>query len=150
MEHKIKEIEGFDTVGIGVDCNCMDPETGNKARKVWEDFCKRLGEIKNREGREWVSTSKTIGECDFRYVAGVKIKENSEIPEGMESVKIMPGKYAVFPYTGPIEELGKFYGEMVNYMKKEGLVEDSTRPWIELYPKGFEEGESFNIYIPIK
>lgn len=147
MEHTIKEGNKFKVVGIGVDCNCISPDTPKKAKKAWDDFCKRLNEV-DRDGKEWVGTSSVIGECDFRYVAGVKTSTD-KTPEGMEIVEVTDGKYAVFPYTGPMHKLGQFYADMMPYMEKENLKESKRGPWYELYPQGWEDGKPFEIWIPI-
>lgn len=132
--------------------------------KLWEKFCSRMCEIKN------AADNKTFYEVrkpdmnfsmddfketsEFTEIAGLEVTSIDTIPEGMITVTIPAGKYAVFTHKGNPINLRQTYEYIWGTWLPNSGYEADLRFDFELYGerfKGMEDPESeIDIHIPIK
>jgi AraC family transcriptional regulator len=149
MENKVVNLNGFKAVGLtyfGSNCNGEIPS-------LWGVFNARYKDIKQKS-----SSMLCYGICEdapdpesrFHYTACAEVDSFEDVPEGMDTKVISPGKYLVYTYTGTIENLGEFYNEMFSSWIPATGYEMDLRPQLELYDDRFMKNGEFDIFIPIK
>lgn len=80
----------------------------NKTVELWRSFMPYRNEIKNRLGSEFYSIeiyppsyfNAFSPKTTFEKWAAVEVQNLDEIPDGMKSLNVPEGKYAVFIYKG--------------------------------------------------
>lgn len=133
----MKTKKSFKVVGIEVETTvqeCMSKD--NPCPKLWEDFMKRYKEIKNTVGGTMYGLCIATGECSFKYVACMEVRNFSSVPKGMVKHDVPAGKYYVHEHKGTLDKLGEAYGMLTEKFKKEGIKE--TGIWFELYDERFK------------
>ena len=92
---------------VGTSCYCTFENTVEIPR-IWKIFNERMHEI------EFAKPGAAYGACcdvkengQFRYLAGVPVREEQTIPVGMDMVEIPPSTYAVFQHNGHISDFHK-------------------------------------------
>lgn len=132
--------------------------------ELWQKFIPRMKEIKNP-----VSNMKSYGICepleesvedvdldnpnDFRYLAGIEVTSDENIPAGMEVWEVPHKKYAVFTHTGAVELLGDTYKAIYSKWIPESGYEVVFTYDFEVYDEDFKPGDPTSkmyVYIPIK
>lgn len=107
MEPRIEIIEPRKLVGMRMNMSLSE----DKTPILWRQFMPRRKEIGNIKGSELYSLQvfdKSLNINDFtpntifEKWAAVEVKDTENIPEGMESIEITGGKYAVFLYKGTV------------------------------------------------
>ncbi|WP_183163782.1 GyrI-like domain-containing protein [Alteribacter keqinensis] len=68
------------------------------------------------------------------YWVGLEVEEFNRIPEGMTSLSVPPGKYAVKEYEGSASQIMKVYNELHNEMSSAGVRRDLQAWHLEEYP----------------
>ncbi len=99
-----------------VGCKKIASLNDNINKELWKKFMPRLNEIQNKLDSNYLSiqiydpklkfenfTKYTI----FANWAAVEVIDHYEIPDGMESLIIMGGKYAVFTHYGTAKDVFK-------------------------------------------
>jgi len=146
-------------LGINVKTSLSDDKTG----LLWQSFMPRVKDIDNRLGNEFYSlqiysNSFTQGiftpETIFTKWAGVRVKEESQIPDGMEMLQIPKSKYAVFLHTG----LASNFPSLANYIYSEWIPSSpytlDDRPHFEImgdkYLGHLDPQSEEEVWIPIK
>ncbi|SCY73011.1 GyrI-like domain-containing protein [Alkaliphilus peptidifermentans] len=153
MMPEIIEKEGFTLVGVMYE----GKNQNNEIITLWDNFIMRLKEIKNRIGSSrygydtWTEKINETGE--FIYVAGVEVEDDSDVPEGMVSIKIPSNRYAVFTIDSVLEDVHKTVGEIFSkWLPKAGLkVADNYD--FEYYNENFkpdDHNSKIYFYVPIK
>jgi len=158
MEHKIIDKEEFLVVGLPVKISLKDKEYQKKIKAAWEEFIPRVEEIKNRKNELFYGVcniSKGIegDECSFEHICGVEVSSAEDIPEGMISQAVPEAKYYVVTHKGKMETIGNTYYALEKEFKKEGIEEDRSKIFFELYDERFKENSDeseVDIYSPIK
>ncbi|AJA49193.1 hypothetical protein CPAST_c31270 [Clostridium pasteurianum DSM 525 = ATCC 6013] len=149
MENKLVTIQGFKAVGITYFGNNSNGEIPN----LWQVFNSRYNDIKHKS-----KSMLCYGICDdemdsqgrFHYTACSQVDSFQDIPEGMETKIVPPGKYLLYTYTGDIKDIGVFYNNLfTKYLPASGHEID-LRPQFELYDSRFMNTGEFDIYIPVK
>lgn len=157
MEPKIMTIKEIKVAGPKIRST---PENGQNFIQVpqfWQKFLKEKGweKIPNKTER-----AASFGICtnmhengDFDYMIGYEVKDFSKIPDGMGSLIIPAGKYAVFTAKGKIPEKIQEVWKYIysDWFKSSGYERADTEDF-ELYEEArvnLPEPET-DIYIPIK
>jgi AraC family transcriptional regulator len=149
MEGKIvntKEIKAVGYVYYGDNCKGEIPE-------LWNVFNKNYMSIQHKH-----SSMLCYGICDdmpdaegkFHYVACAEVDSFEDMPAGMVTRVVPAGKYVMYTFSGPLQNLGEFYENMFTKWIPAADYEVEDRPQIELYDNRFSVNGEFDIYIPIK
>ena len=122
---------------------------------LWERVNQRAGQIP-MIGHSAYGVCFMIGDAPqgvFEYVAGFKVADDAIPPDGMVVVDIPANRYAVFEFSGPIQQLGKAYSDIVNEWFPRSGLQPTGGYDMEIYDerfKNFEPGSVFHIYEPVK
>lgn len=109
MEPKITTLPETKLIGKKV----IMSYTNNKNQKLWQSFMPRRAEIKNTIGSDLYAIEiydnanffKNFDPTkEFEKWAAVQVTELSDVPNGMETLAIPEGLYAVFHYKGKSSE----------------------------------------------
>lgn len=133
-----KEKEEFKVVGLEITSSVQECIDNNPHPKLWEDFMKRVGEIKNKVGDIYYGYSKEISkkDCTFKSMACVEVSDLDNIPKGMTGVVVPASKYAVFEHKGKVEDLTDTYKKL--YEEDMPATELKQKEvWLEVYDHRF-------------
>lgn len=145
----IVNIKGFKAVGL----TYFGDNNKGEIPALWEVFNKRYTEIKNKNVSMYC-----YGICDddldsegrFHYTACAEVDSFEGVPAGMEAKEVPAGKYAVYTYSGPLNDLGDFYNSIFTRFMPEDGCEIDMRPQFELYDERYMQNGEFDIYMPVK
>ena len=153
VEPKIVKRKAFKVVGLKYYGN--DPK--NNCPKLWQEFMKRIGEIRNALPVMESYGLMCTGEEDFvdgkfDYIASVSVSDLDNIPEGMVGAEIPEATYAVFTHKGRLDTLQETYEYIYGNWFQNSEYEPLGLNEFELYDDRFtgEESSQFDIYIPLK
>ena len=148
IEIEIHPMMGFTAVGMRY--------TGDETSEVmalWEDFVPRIDEIPACESEDdgygvLLDYDRATGE--FSYLAAVAVDSAVSIPEGMMSVDISPGTYAVFTFR--FDRLDTIYDFVYNeWLPQSGFLHAEGYDF-EFYPQNFipsDEGVLMQLYVSV-
>lgn len=156
MEPRIETLQEIKLIGKKVRMSF----SMNKTQELWQSFMPRKAEIKNATDAELYSVEmyddgffKNFDPTKaFEKWAAVKVGGFDTIPDGMDTLIIPPGKYAVFLYKGrPSEAQATFQYIYSNWIPDSGYDLDD-RPHFALMGEKYrgehpESEEEF--WIPI-
>lgn len=133
----------------------------NKTAELWRSFGPRRSEITNTIGTELYSLqvmpegyfSNFNPATEFEKWAVVPVTDTENIPNGMETITVPEGLYAVFHYKGLPSEGAKFFQYIfAEWLPQSGYVVDN-RPHFEIlgekYSNTSPDSEE-DIWIPIR
>lgn len=144
IQPEIREILGFKVVGLQRQTEMG--KTMEHLPKLWDQFMSRMSEIKNRTKENvgyGISISSDPMPKKFTYVAGAEVTDDSEIPDGMTSITIRPGKYVVFTHKGPVARVGETYDAIwKEWLPTSGKRIDMTAPCLERYDERFKDDDN--------
>jgi len=133
----------------------------NKTPALWRSFMQRRKEIKNNIGTELYSMqiysptffSNFNPEAEFEKWATIEVKDFDMVPEGMETVTLKGGLYAVFMYHGAASEAsGTFQHILGTWLPASEYVMDD-RPHFEILGEKYKNDSPDSeeeIWIPVK
>jgi AraC family transcriptional regulator len=89
----------------------------NKTAELWKSFMPRRTEIQNSIGTDLYSMQKYDASyfktfnpnTEFEKWAAIAVTDFNEIPEGMESIILVGGLYAVFIHKGDVKNASKTF-----------------------------------------
>jgi AraC family transcriptional regulator len=158
MEPRIETLRELKLVGRKITMSF----TGNKTRELWQSFMPKRAEIENAIGIELYSAEiyndteffKNFNPTkEFEKWAAVKVSDFKAIPDGMNSLVIPEGQYAVFHYRGKPSEAQKTYQYIYSNWLPASEYDLDDRPHFALMGKKYK-GEDANseeeFWIPIK
>lgn len=130
-----------------------------RAFELWSNFMPRRSEIKNTIGTELFNIQINPENFDFHlntpFVkwAAVAVSSFDFIPDGMETLIIEEGLYAVFNYKGDQSGAAEFFNSIYTEWLPNSDYELENRPQFEIlgekYKKNSVDSEE-EIWIPIK
>jgi AraC family transcriptional regulator len=160
MQPVFKTIDEKKVVGMGTKfISTLSPDNNNQTLlpALWGKYVPRSYEIQSR------LSPVDLGVCfdpgkekshpdECFYIAGTEVISTDEIPEGMMTMTVPAGRYAVFTHRGAIEKLPMtmkyIYG---SWLPKSGeKLRDA--PDLEVYDQRFSPGSDdseLDIYIPV-
>jgi AraC family transcriptional regulator len=132
MTVKTQQMPAMTIVGLNIRTRPRAPEIP----ALWPKFVARIPEIENR-AESYVTYGVMRPQPDaLQYMAGVSVSKAERIPNGMESVIIPAGTYAVFSY--PLSQLGKGFGEIYNQLLPRSGLRVLPGPSLERYGEDFK------------
>lgn len=143
-------------VGFGLKINQVKFEVG----KVWQSFMPKRKDILHRVSEDLISLSrypKGYFEAfepskEFEKWAAVEVSEWKNVPDGLETLVIPAGKYAVFSYRGLSSDPSIFQEIFGAWLPQSGYVLDE-RPHFEVLGEKYrnkDPNSEEEIWIPIK
>jgi AraC family transcriptional regulator len=113
-------------------------ETNQGIPAQWQRFGPHIGHVPSQCGPE------TFGLCvngddsgSFEYIAGVRVSEFSDLPEGLSSTRVPRRRYVVFTHKGHVSQLRRTHYTIWNKWVPESGVPIADAPSFERYGKEF-------------
>lgn len=120
---------------------------------IWQRFNTRRSEIPGaQESADLGIVLSTDGEEKI-YLAGTEIMEFEKIPEGMTTLHVPPGKYAVFIHQGPSSALQETLKQIYESWVPQSQIKLRNAPQLEVYDLLLKEGDpgyQFEICVPVE
>lgn len=95
-----------------------DSEVVRMAPKLWEEFDKRMAEVKNAvPGRAYgvmCTESDLVSMKKWDYIACMEVRSFEDIPEGMVKFEVPEQTYAIFAHRGNLNKLGNSFKHIYN------------------------------------
>ncbi len=142
---------------IGISCNMS--VSNNKTAELWGNFGPRIKEIANRVTTDKISLQiydanyhrgfnpSTI----FKKWAAVEVHKGTKTPEGMKTLELEKGLYAVFHYKGSSADTGIFQYIFGVWLPQSEYQIDN-RPHFEVLGSKYRNNDSNSeeeIWIPV-
>ncbi|MFO7895469.1 MAG: GyrI-like domain-containing protein [Candidatus Cloacimonadales bacterium] len=155
MEVVIIEREALKVVGMKIRTTIEK----NEIPQLWERFIARMPEL-----QEVAVPDCSLGIClyegddfeagaPFSYLAGVVVKDDSVLPEGMIFHEIPATEVAVFTHTGSVENLAETYEYIYEeWLPQSGyaIAEADELEWYDSRFKYDDPQSQMDIHVPIK
>lgn len=118
MEPKIDTLSEKKLVGMHIKMS----QSNNKTRKLWQDFMPRKGDIENSVGPELFSIEVYGTDYfqnydptnEFKKWAAIEVSDFNSVPEGMQTITLPSGLYAIFIHKGSADLAPKTYRYIYN------------------------------------
>ena len=130
-----------------------------RVAELWRGFMPRRNEIKNRLGTDFFNIQINPDGFTFQphetFVkwAGVPVSNFNFVPDGMDTLEIQEGLYAVFNYKGDASSAAAFFNEIYRVWLPNSEYELENRPQFEIlgekYNRNNPDSEE-EVWIPIK
>ena len=146
MNVKTEQKAAMTIVGLNIRTKPLAPDIP----ALWPKFVARIPEIENPAEPHVAYGVMRPFPDGLLYMAGVSVSKPGRIPNGMESVTIPAGTYAVFSY--PISQLGKGFGEIYNKLLPASGLRVVPGPSLEHYGADFKAHDPnapVGIWIPV-
>lgn len=133
----------------------------NTTFQLWNGFMPRRKEITNAVGTDRYSLQvynegfyrNFDPEATFEKWAAVDVTDFDAVPEGMDTLILPEGQYAVFNYKGTAEDAPETYKYIfMEWLPASGYVLDN-RPHFEIFGDKYKHGDPESeeeIWIPVK
>jgi len=158
MEPRIEKIEATKLIGNKTNMSFVN----NKTMELWQSLMPRRKEITNSVGTELYSVElyndrmffKNFDPTkEFEKWAAIKVNEFDDVPDGLETLIIPKGKYAVFHYKGKPSEAQSTYQYIYGQWMPNSEYELEDRPHFALMGekyKGEDPESEEEFWIPIR
>lgn len=158
MNPTIKMLPETKLVGIKKRMSFLNNQTG----QLWKLFMPKKNKIQNNIGSElyslevYDSLSYFVSfnpASVFEKWAAVKVRDFKDIPEGLETINIPTGLYAVFPFRGMASEAPKMYQYIFGSWIPDSTYEIDHRPHFALMGEKYKNNDPNSeeeLWIPIK
>lgn len=133
--------------------------TDYRAFELWSSFMPRRKEIQNAIGAELYNIQINPENFDFQpntlYTkwAAVAVSSFDFIPDGMETLEINEGLYAVFNYKGDQNNAASFFNSIYTEWLPSSDYELDNRPQFEILGEKYKNNDPNSeeeIWIPVK
>lgn len=130
-----------------------------RAFELWSIFMPRLKEIQNTIGSELYNIQINPENFDFQpntsftKWAAVAVSTFDFIPDGMETLEIQEGLYAVFNYKGDQSNVAAFFNSIYTEWLPSSDYELGNHPQFEVLGEKYKNNDTNSeekIWIPIK
>ena len=133
----------------------------NRTGELWRSFMPRRKEILNPIGSELFSLeifepgyfeNFSQGK-EFEKWAAVEVSHHGQLPEGMESLIIPEGLYAVFIHRGPASEGPKTYQYIYNTWLPQSTYQLADRPHFAIMGEKYKHDDPDSeeeVWVPVK
>lgn len=129
-------------------------ETNEGIPAQWQRFEPHVGQVSAQVGPETYGVSGNFkNDGSFDYVAGVRVSDFADLPNGFAVFRLPKRKYAVFSHRGHVSQLRRTHYTIWNKWFPESGMEFDNAPNFELYKKKFDArtGDGpIEVWMPIK
>jgi AraC family transcriptional regulator len=156
MHPKVEIIEEKKLIGVNVSLSHVDNRTG----ELWRSFMPRRKEITSNLNNELISLQ-IYDELyfqnfkpakEFTKWAGVEVSDFKNIPQGMKTLVIPSGKYAIFLHKGSNTDNSTYQYIFAEWLPNSNYQLDN-RPHFEILGEKYKNGDASSeelIYIPVR
>ena len=135
--------------------------SNNRTFEIWRTFMPKKKEIKNLKGSDLFSIevyppsffAPFKPETEFEKWAAMEVTDFDTVPEGLESVTLPAGTYAVFLYQGPASAASQTYQYILGtWLPDSGFLLDN-RPHFALMGEKYKNEDPASeeeLWIPVK
>jgi AraC family transcriptional regulator len=133
----------------------------NKTRELWQSFMPQRGRIRNSIGHDLYSAEVYDSsffevfshEREFEKWAAVEVTDYDSVPDGLDTLPLPEGFYAIFTHWGPASAGPKTYQYIfATWLPASGFIPDS-RPHFAIMGEKYKNEDPASeeeIWIPIK
>lgn len=134
----------------------------NQTPKLWAMFMPRRKEIEGRIGlslyaikqmNAGTSVENFTPHTAFESWATVPVETTVNVPDGMDTLTIPQGQYAVFVHHGPADSFSKTWGHIMETWLPTSPYEWDDRPQFEILQEGYRPDDpnaQEEVWIPIR
>ena len=150
-EPRIADGEGFLVAGLGARYTFA---TNEGIPNQWRRFEPYIGNLSYQSGPE------TYGVCcnadnsgSFEYIAGVRVTQFSDLPEGFATVRISAQRYAIFLHPAHVSMLRRTHYTIWNKWLPSSDLKITDGPSFERYGKDFNPMTgtgTIEVWMPVK
>ncbi len=150
MPLTIIERPAFTVMGLHIVTQPMSPEIP----ALWPRLMSRQAEIERPTERAvsyGVMQSDSPDMTPLQYWAAIAVAPSTRTPQGMETLTIPAGHYAVF--RCPLSGLGEGFGKIFHELLPASDYEQVPGPYYERYNEAFNPGDPksiVEIYLPVR
>ncbi|HPE54852.1 MAG TPA: GyrI-like domain-containing protein [Bacteroidales bacterium] len=158
MDPQIRNKEQIKLIGKSL----MTSFTNDKTEDLWKSFGPFIKNIRNRVGQELYSVdiyndpgffAKFDPMKEFEKWAAVEVSDFNDVPDGMDTLLIPDGRYAVFHYKGKPSEAGPVFQFIFGEWLPHSKYEMDNRPYFarmgEKY-KGEDPESEEEFWVPVR
>ncbi len=142
---EMREHAAFRVVGLGTE---VRGHNISAVPGLWQSFAAKYVEL-GATGVTYGVSYDIGGDGNFRYMAGM---EWDDVPDGMDTMDVPGGRYAVFTHKGTVGDLPKTIYSIWNKALPDHGIEPAVAPEFERYDERFDavtgRGE-VEIWIPV-
>jgi AraC family transcriptional regulator len=157
MKPRIEALGEKKLIGIRMNMSL----TENRTAELWQGFMSRRKEIKNSIGTDLYSVqvyedtyfSNFSPSADFEKWATSEVKDFETVPDGMETLVLTGGLYAVFLYKGAASTAPETFQHIFGKWLPDSEYALDNKPHFEILGKKYKNGDPTSeeeIWIPIK
>lgn len=139
----------FTVLGVA-SCVTRGEETPELFAGIWQDFEARRAEIEPiATARRYFGVSfPTADPTVTEYIAGMMVRSDAPVPQGLSSRTIVGGGFAVFEC--PLAAIGPTYRRaFMEWLPRAPVELDPVRPAFEEYPERASD-EPVRLHIPVQ
>jgi AraC family transcriptional regulator len=150
-EPRIEDGDDFLVAGLGARYTFA---TNEGIPNQWQRFAPYIGNLPYQSGTE------TYGVCcnadnsgSFEYIAGVKVSEFSDLPEGFATVRITAQRYAIFRHHAHVSMLRRTHYTIWNKWLPASHLKITDGPSFERYGKDFNPKTgtgTIEVWMPVR
>ncbi|HED09296.1 MAG TPA: AraC family transcriptional regulator [Caldithrix abyssi] len=134
----------------------------NRTFELWSRFRPRVREIRHRKGDRFYSVqhfpdnfslSTFSGETRFDKWAAVEVTDHRDVPEGMETLILPAGQYAVFIHRGAAREFHRTFQYIFGHWLPYSGYDLDARPQFEIMEADYrpdDPGTEEQVWIPVR
>ncbi|RRW47135.1 GyrI-like domain-containing protein [Pseudomonas luteola] len=150
MPLSITELPAFTVMGL----EYTGDGQGGSLAQLWHDVTHRLAELQLPSApQQWFGLTLSPPPGVLRYLAGIKVDENTPVPEGMLRYTVPAQKYLQFTHIGTTDTLPDTYEYLYARVLPERGLEPKKAVSFERYDEHFKGPDNpaseVNLYIPI-
>lgn len=157
MEHRIETLTRKIFAGKSMEMTF----SCNQTVELWKSFMPRLKEIQNSIGTNLYSLQiypplffdNFNPDTEFEKWAAIEVMDFNAVPDGMQTLKITGGLYAVFLYKGAASAADKTFQYIFRtWLPASGYILDN-RPHFEILGEKYKNedpGSEEELWIPVK
>lgn len=145
MKAKIVNLKSQTTLGLVY----KGANTNGEIPAMWQVFNARFSELKPKNNTCYGLCYMDPLDQSFAYMACAAVDTIEDIPDGMETMVIPEGKYAVFTFSDHISQIKPFWDQIYQTYLPENQLIPLNQMSFELYDERFMQNGSCDIYIPV-
>jgi predicted transcriptional regulator YdeE len=123
METRIVEKDSFKVIGMSLETLLQDEREQRNIPKLFDAFAKRMTEVGNRNNDRsigiFIDPPNYNPKTDkFKWIAGVEVSDDKDVPEGMEFYSFPKHTYACTTYRGSMDVAHQAYNYLYQWVKE--------------------------------
>ena len=123
----------------------------NRTAELWQRFAPRRHELTQSAGTDFFRTFDP--QCTFEKWAALAVTDHDSVPNGMDTLVLPAGRYAVFRYRGDGSDAALFYQRIYAEWLPQAGLELADRPHFAMMGDQYRHGDpdsEEDIWIPIQ